>query len=109
LRNDEFKHLDAEDIVDLRTYEELIKFIIQGIMPDAIVEVGKNYYNVSFSPAYSKSVRIDKIPGKADNIDNNFSQMPKTNCSDEQTDPITIDNTKKEIRGGRPRGNQKIC
>lgn len=69
--------LDARQEVDLSNFKTIITKTVHDVMPNASVEVCKDYYTVSPTPTRSEAVRIGRMLSNKDILGKYCIYVPK--------------------------------
>lgn len=87
-------------IVDLREYQDEIVEAVHQIMPQAQVEVKKDFYEISPSPSKGCAIKIGKLLSSKDVLGGYCIKISKLFCSEEVESEECIDGTEKKRTGG---------
>ena len=69
--------VDYRKYVDLVTFENIIINIVHQVMPNAVVNVEKDFYTVSPTPTRSEAVRIGRMLSNKDILGKYCIYVPK--------------------------------
>ena len=92
--------VEKRGIVDLREYQDEIVEAVHQIMPQAQVEVKKDFYEISPSPGKGCAIRIGKLLSSKDVLGGYCIKISKLFCSEEVECKECIDGTEKKCLGG---------
>ena len=91
---------EKRGIVDLREYQDEIVEAVHQIMPQAQVEVKKDFYEISPSPSKGCAIKIGKLLSNKDVLGGYCIKISKLFCSEEVECKECVDGTEKKCVGG---------
>lgn len=92
--------LDARQEVDLSNFKTIITKTVHDVMPNASVEVGKDYYTVSPTPKRGEAIRIGRMLSSKDILGVYCIHVPKLFYGEDVGEGGFVSNAKAERSGG---------